>query len=222
MGLKKDSKTNPPPSPSHTNKDQGCSFLEILKLIKSTSASIEKRLDSVELQIKNQCEELIDLVTKVDIKAISIGKSNLSKIENNTDKTENNDFQIDQLKNQISALSEEVPVMKLDIEDMKNWTLRKTLFFKNIPQTKKWESWDESKDILIKEIRSVMPTVEETVIQDKIDWAHRSWENEYNKNPAIIAKFNNWNFTESIKTCFIRAKLQIYVTNVLTSVNKKA
>ena len=113
MGLKKDSKTIPPPSPSNANKDQGCSFLETLKLIKSTSASIEKRLDSVELQIKNQHEELINLVTKVDIKAINIGKSNLSKIENNTDKTENNDFQIDQLKNQISALSEEVPVMKI-------------------------------------------------------------------------------------------------------------
>ena len=77
---------------------------------------------------------------KVEItatKAISIDKSNLSKIENKTDKTENNDFQIDQLKNQISALSEEVTVMKLDIEDMKNKSLRKTLIFKNIPQPKK-------------------------------------------------------------------------------------
>ena len=137
MGRKKDSKTNPPPSSSNTNKDQGCTFLEIKKLIESTFASIEKRLDWVELQIKNQREELIDLVRKVEItatKAISIGKSNLSKIENNTNKIENNDFQIDQLKNQVSALSVEVSVMKLDIEDMKNRSLRKTLIFKNIPQ----------------------------------------------------------------------------------------
>ena len=41
-----------------------------------------------------------------------------------------------------------------------------------------------------------MPTVEETVIRDKIERAHRSRENEYNKNPAIIAKFNDWKFTE--------------------------
>ena len=81
----------------------------------------------------------------------------------------------------------------------------------NIPQPRKRESWDENKDILTKEIRSVMPTVEETVIQDKIERAHRSQENKYNKNPAVIAKFNNWHFTESIKTSFIRAKLQIYV-----------
>ena len=172
---KKYSKTNPPPSPSNTNKDQECSFLENTKLIGSSSANIEKRLDSLELQIKNQREELIDLVKKVEItatKAISIGEFNLSKIGNNTDKTENNDFQIDQLKNQIFALSDEVTVMKLDIEDMKNRSLRKTLIFKNIPQPKKRESWDENKDILSKEIRSAVPTVEETVIRDKIEKAH--------------------------------------------------
>ena len=40
-------------------------------------------------------EELSDLVRKVEIaatKAISIGKSNLSEMENNTDKIENNDW----------------------------------------------------------------------------------------------------------------------------------
>ena len=162
MGPKKDSKTIPPPFSSNTNKNQECSFVEIKKLIESTSVSIEKRLDSVELQIKNQSEELIDLIRKVEItatKAINIAESNLSKIKNNTDKIENNDLPIDQLKNQISALSEEFMVTKLDIEDMKNRSLRKTLIFKNIPQPKNREYWDKSKDILTKEIRSVMPGI---------------------------------------------------------------
>ena len=76
--------------------------LDIL-LIRLTHFLLLKRIVLIVL------EELIDLVRKVEIaatKAISIGKSNLSKIENNTDKTENNDCQIDQLKNQISTLSE--------------------------------------------------------------------------------------------------------------------
>ena len=59
-----------------------------------------------------------------------------------------------------------------------------------------------------------MPTVEETVIRDKIERAHRSRENEYNKNPAIIAKFNDWQFNESIKTSFIGVKSQIYVSQM--------
>ena len=82
---------------------------------------------------------------------------------------------------------------------MKNRSLRKTLIYKNIFQTKKRESGDESNDILIKEIRSVMPTFEETVIQDRIERAHRSRENEYNENQAITAKFNDWHLPSQSK-----------------------
>ena len=72
--------------------------------------------------------------------------------------------------------------MKLNIEDMKNRSLRKTLILKYVPQPKKQKSWKDSKDILTKEIKSVIPTVEKTVIWDKIERAYRSQENEYNKN----------------------------------------
>ena len=58
-----------------------------------------------------------------------------------------------------------------------------------------------------------MPAVEETVIRDKIERAHRSRENECN-NQAIIAKFNDWQFTESVKTSFIRVKSQKYVSQM--------
>ena len=118
---------------------------------------------------------------------------------------------MDQLRNQISALSEEVTVMKLGIEDMKNRNLTKTLIFKNFPLPKKRETWDESKDIPTNEIKSVMPTIEESVIQDKIERVHRSQESN-NKNPAIIAKFKDWQFTESN---------YISSAKVFTSVNKK-
>ena len=64
--------------------------------------------------------------------------------------------------------------MKLDIEDMNNKSLRKTLTFKNIPQPQKRGSWDKSKVILTKDIKSVNPTVEETETGDKIERAYRS------------------------------------------------
>lgn len=50
------------------------------------------------------------------------------EIENN-----NNGFEKGQLKNQMPALSEEVIVMKLDREDMKNRSIRKTLILKYSP-----------------------------------------------------------------------------------------
>ena len=59
-----------------------------------------------------------------------------------------------------------------------------------------------------------MPTVEETVLRDKIERAHRSREDKYNKIQAIIGKFNDWQFTESVKTGFFRAKSQIYVSQM--------
>ena len=101
-------------------------------------------------------------------------------------------------------------VMKLDIGDIKNRSLRKTLIFKNTPQPKKQESWDESKDNLIKEIRSVRSTVEETVIRDKTERAHKTitkpWKSLQN---LMTGKFN-----KSVKTSFIRAKSQIYVSQM--------
>ena len=86
------------------------------------------------------------------------------------------------MKYQISALSEEVTVMKLDIEGGNNRSLRKTLIFKNIPLPKKGETWEESNSIIIKEIKSVMPTVEEAVNRDIIERAPRSVENKFRKN----------------------------------------
>ena len=59
-----------------------------------------------------------------------------------------------------------------------------------------------------------MSTVEETVIPDKIERANRSQENKYNKNPAIIVKFNDCQFTKSIKTSCIREKFQIHVSQM--------
>ena len=75
MWSKKDSKTNIPPSSANANQNQEFSFAEIKKLIESTSAIIQKRLDSVELQIKNQRKEIIDLVRRVEITATYLASS---------------------------------------------------------------------------------------------------------------------------------------------------
>ena len=51
-------------------------------------------------------------------------------------KNNNNGFEKGQLKNEMTALSEEVIVMKLDIDNMKNRSIRKTLIFKSIHPAK--------------------------------------------------------------------------------------
>ena len=56
---------------------------------------------------------------------------------------------------------------------MRNRGLRKTLIFKNIPFKKK-ETCDENKELLVKEIKTVIPDLEESYIMNKIERAHRS------------------------------------------------
>ena len=120
-GGKKYSQANSAHSSTTTNKDQDSGLAEIKSFFGATSTSMEKKLDSVDLQIKNQREEFIDLVRKVEI---TDNKDVRIKIYVNTVKIENNDFQIEQLKREISALSEEIKVIKLDMNNVKNKILK--------------------------------------------------------------------------------------------------
>ena len=102
-------------------------------LIKKPSTRIEKQIDSVDKQIKNQRDELINLVNNIEVKAnkaISLGDSNTSKIQGNSNKIGGNDFEIDQLKNKVAFLNEALNEIRVELDDMRNWGLRKTLIFK--------------------------------------------------------------------------------------------
>ena len=101
-------KTNSTPSPSCTANNQDNILEEIKQLMATLSTRIEKRINSVEEQTKNQRDKLVNLVNNVEVKAkvISLGKSNASKIQANSSKIESNDFEIDQLKNKTASLNE--------------------------------------------------------------------------------------------------------------------
>lgn len=53
--------------------------------------------------------------------------------------------------------------MRIDLEDLKNSSLERTLVFKNFLLVKKRETWTKSKDILAEDNKSAMPPVEESV-----------------------------------------------------------
>ena len=131
MGPKRDSKTNSTPSSCRTANNQDNILEEMKQLITTTSATIEKRIDSIEEQIKNQRDELINLVNIIEVKAnktISLGESNTSMIQANSSKIEPNDFEIDQLKNKMASLNEELNEFRVELDEK---------IFKNIPFKKK-------------------------------------------------------------------------------------
>ena len=69
MGPKRDSKAISTPSLFCIVNNQDDILEEIKHLIATTSARIEKRIDSIEKQIKSQRDELINLVINIDVKA---------------------------------------------------------------------------------------------------------------------------------------------------------
>ena len=50
-----------------------------------------------------------------------------------------------------------------------------------------------------------MKNIDHGVIIKKIERAHRAKENRPDRNLPVIAKFNDWNFSEEVKTSFIKA-----------------
>ena len=50
-----------------------------------------------------------------------------------------------------------------------------------------------------------MENINHSVIIKKIERANRAKENRPGKNLPVIAKFTNWNFSEEVKTSFIKA-----------------
>ena len=97
-----------------------------------------------------------------------------------------------------------------------NRSLRKTLIFKHIPVQQKRESWVETIKILAKEIHKLMPNLELEYIQSKIERGDCAKDSKHTKAPPIIAKFNNWHFTEMIKSSAIKAKSSLYLSQMFS------
>ena len=83
--------------------------------------------------------------------------------------------------------------------------MRKTLIFRNIQQDKRRESWDQTKIKLANEIKKNMENIDHGVIIKKIERAHRDKENRLGRKLPIIVKFKDRNFSEEVKTSFIKA-----------------
>ena len=75
-------------------------------------------------------------------------------LKNNLNRIDSNQFEVNQLKDHVSHLDEEMNKLRSELEDAPNRGLRKTLISKNIPFQ---YVWDESKDILSKEIIGALP-----------------------------------------------------------------
>ena len=109
------------------------------------------------------------------------------------------------LLERLESLETENKVIEEELEDLKNRSMGKTLIFRNIQQDPRSESWDQTKIILAKEIKTKMENIDHSIIIKKTEREHKAKENRSGKNLPITAKFNEWNFSEEVKASFIKA-----------------
>ena len=145
---------------------------------------IDARVDQIEAKTT---EGLADLLHKISILENQI--QNLQKVE---------------IPEHVRQLREEDDKLRESIENRTNRQLRRTLIFKNIPETKDDESYQEVKALLADMISSATEISREEVFAG-IERAHREAKREGSFRQGkrrIFAAFLNWDLPQKILDLF--------------------
>ena len=158
MPSTKQSKTvNNPPKSSNTPLQSPAkdSIASKQSLIKNKLASLEDYIEAVKNKITKQYKEVIGLIRNIDKtakSALDLAMSNSALIAENTEKISSHEFEYQTLLERLESLEVENKVIKEELEDLKNRSIRKMLIFRNIQQHQRTESWDQTKIILANKI----------------------------------------------------------------------
>ena len=209
-------------------------FEELKNLMESTN----ERIKQMEEKMNQNHNELLSKITKVEAtanEALSLARNNQNVIndinESNQYVEENLEKKLkDEIEKATKAIKEEININKLEVqlksfsielEDLRNRSMRSTLIFKNIKEEGE-TTWEETAQVLrdfIVENLNLPYTSEE--IDNQISRAHRSKRddnNDRNGPRPIFAQFCNWRYAEEIKNKIIyltsRKMLKVYVDNM--------
>ena len=104
---------------------------------------------------------------------------------------------------------EDIHQLDIQVENLKNRSLRKTLVFRNIKKQQSEKTWNNTKMVLTNEISKHMQDFSKEEIIKNIERAHRM--TTANRNPSstappfLVAKIANWDMSEKIKSAIIKA-----------------
>ena len=208
------------------------------KVKEQQAASNSNSLEEIKDLLNVKFSELGTRITLLEEKLNSVTKDIHLKLnaikttaqEASTNARENRE-EIESLKFRLAELNETVgnqtiTIHQLDIEaeDLKNRSLRKTLFFRNIKKQQSEKTWDDTKMVLANEISKNMQDFSKEEIIKNIGQAH--WVTTANRNPSatssapsfLVAKITNWDMSEKIKSAIIKAnwegRLAVFVSQM--------
>ena len=138
---------------------------------------------------KDKHQKLLNLIKETGKSAKAVLEpANLYQelITDNSEKISNQDFQMEEMNNQITNLTAIlINELKSEVDDINSRGLRKTLIFRNIPQTKNKESWDKTKLTLAKEMKVTTPDIGNNIIISKSGRVHRAPQRNANHIPPL-------------------------------------
>ena len=178
------------------------------------------KIDETNVVYSKKFEELESQIEEVDAKideGINSVVHRVSTLEGQIHRCQEVEFPetIRVLREENAQLKDE---LKEEIENSTNRQLRRTLIFRNIPETKDYESYMEVKTLLAQVVSTNTDIVIQEVL-DGIERAHREpkrADGTRNGKRKIFAAFLNWELAQRIidefrKRCIGDRTFQIYV-----------
>ena len=175
---------------------------------------IKDLLNASELGTRLTLEEKLDNVTKdihLKLNAVETTAQEARRYaRENREDIEGLKFRLTELNETFSKQAITIHQLDIEVEDLKNRSLRKTLVFRNIKKQQSENTWDDIKMVPANEISKNMQDFSKEEIIKNIERAHRV--TTANRNPSatsappfLVAKITNWDMAEKIKSAIIKA-----------------
>ena len=165
---------------------------EIKDLLNAKFSKFGTRLTSLEQKLGNVT---IDIHLKLNAVENTVQESSTCAPENG-EEIEGLKFRLTELNETVS--NQAIHQLDIEVEDLKNRSLRKTLFFRNIKKQRSEKTWDDTKMVLANEISKNMQHLlkEEMPTETPLQHQHHLF---------FVAKITNWDMSGKIKSAIIKA-----------------
>ena len=180
--------------------------LELIKdLLNAKFSELGTRLTSLEEKLDNVTKDIHLKLNAVETTA----KEASTYAQENREETEGLKFRLAELNETVSNQAITIHQLDIQVEDLKNRSLRKTLVFRNIKKQQSEKTWDDTKMVLANEISKHIQDFSKEEIIKNIERAHRVTTTNRNPSatapPFLVAKITNWDMSEKIKSAIIKA-----------------
>ena len=181
------------------------SLEEIKDLLNAKLSEFGTRLTSL--------EEKLDNVTKdihLKLNAVETAAQEASTYaQENREVKEGLKFRLAELNETVSNQAITIHQLDIQVEDLKNRSLRKTLVFRNIKKQQSEKTWDHTKMVLVNKISKDVQDFSKEEIIKNIERAHRVLTANRNPSatapPFLVAKITNSDMSEKIESAIIKA-----------------